>query len=339
MESHRPRILFLLAFLFSLTFAAVAPAQGTQHPFLWKIEGPEVKQPCWLYGTMHLGDDRLVDIPEVVETALDNADALFCELAMDQMAKHQLKMTKMMLLPKGQKLSEILPEDVYDMLDKRLQQLGVSASKFEKFRPWALSILMAQLEAAQSGMMKSLDNTIYLRAKNDGLEVGGLETFDEQMGAISSGKQEDHIAGLRESLLFTEKLREQGKSSMGMLLEAYLTGSEHRLLSVVDETMGPNEELNERLMKPMLEDRNIRMADRIAEKIRKNPDMSYFFAVGAAHNVGKMSVVELLRKRKLKVTRVAAPKPTKDEIRALQKEVRELRKQVRRLERRLEKVK
>ena len=336
METTRrlpPVLLALAACLLAFTL----PAQGTKHPFLWKIEGPGVEKACWLYGTMHLGDDRLLAIPKVVDDAMANADALYCELAMDEMMKNQVKMTKMMLLPKGQKLSTILPADLYEKLDKRLRKLGASAGRFDNFQIWALNLTMAQFEAAKAGMLKSLDQTIYATAKSDGLEVGGLETFDEQMAAVSAASQADQIAGLRDSLAYMDKLEESGKTSMGILLEAYLTGSEHRILSVVEETMGPDEELNERLMKPMLEERNGRMADRIAKKLTgQGKPRSFFFAVGAMHNIGKGSVVELLRKKGYTLSRVAAPRPTDAEIKALQSEVRELRKQVRRLERRLQ---
>ena len=55
------------------------------NPFLWRIESKGLQAPSWLYGTMHMGNDRLVALPEVVEKARDGADALYCELAIDKM--------------------------------------------------------------------------------------------------------------------------------------------------------------------------------------------------------------------------------------------------------------
>jgi hypothetical protein len=61
----------------------------------------------------------------------------------------------------------------------------------------------------------------------------------------------------------------------------------------------------------MLINRNEKMASRVIEQIKSNPETSLFFAFGAAHFLGENSVVELLRSHGLEVRRVPANVPFK----------------------------
>ncbi len=334
----------LLFLSFALTLGtATAQTTGkpapTKHPFLWRIEGKGVEVQSFLFGTMHLGDDRLLAIPPVVEKARNHADALYGELALDQMAKHQLKLTKLMLLPKGQKLSKILPEDVAGMLDKKLKTLGASLKRFDHFKIWAISILLAQLEANKLGMLKSLDSMLYMDAKRDGKEVGGLEDIDEQMKAIGTGTDDEQIVRLREALKYMARLEAKGESYLKNTLEIYLTGNELKMQNHADEAMGDNDELNDKFMKPLLDDRNERMVNRIAEMLTSNPTKKYFFAIGAMHFVGRSAMTTLLRKKGYRITRVAPPPASWEVLVKIRTELTERRKEVRRLKRDLEAAK
>ena len=56
----------LFAVLAVLALSIPATSQATKHPFLWRIDslnGKPLAAKCWLYGTMHLGDRRLVTLP------------------------------------------------------------------------------------------------------------------------------------------------------------------------------------------------------------------------------------------------------------------------------------
>ncbi|MHC4514831.1 MAG: TraB/GumN family protein [Planctomycetota bacterium] len=294
--------------------AATKQVTATKHPFLWRIEGKgeqmfDVKS--WLYGTMHLGDERLVTLPNSVEDALESADALYCELEMDRVQKQQQKMINKMLLPRGQTLRDRLPEKLYERLSDYLADRGVDMRTFDRMRVWAVSVNLAAIDAMKEKMRKSLDLMIYKDAKADDKEVGGLETVQEQLSALADTSEEDQIKMLRQSLDYRDKLAAQGISAMRQMLETYLTGDEEKLLAVATEAMGEDKELVKRFVKPMLTDRNIRMADRMAKMMVEHPDKSYFFATGAMHFPGKDGILTLLRKKGYRITRIDPPEKTK----------------------------
>ncbi|MCA8956105.1 MAG: TraB/GumN family protein [Planctomycetes bacterium] len=318
--------------------ATAKPSTATKYPFLWRIEGKERSNQhfkSYLLGTMHLGDRRLVDIPEVVDKALAGADALYCELAMDEAQKMAPQMMLKMQLPPGESLSGQLPRDLYARLDARLRKLGTSAKRFDRFRLWGITVLVTQLEATKAGMTESLDMTLYKDAKSDGLTVGGLETFEEQLDALSQTNKQDSIALLRKSLDYMAQLDKSGKSAIGVMLDAYLTGREDALLDAAEESMGTDTELNDRVMRPLLEARNVKMTERIIEKIEKDPKKSFFFAIGALHFVGKEGIITMLRKKGYKVRRVTPPQPTWEEFLALRQRLEDMRRKTQTLEREL----
>ena len=59
--------------------AAAKPATAIEKPFLWRIETPV---PSYLFGTIHLPDDRVTTLPTVVQQVLDSIDALYTEIPM-----------------------------------------------------------------------------------------------------------------------------------------------------------------------------------------------------------------------------------------------------------------
>jgi uncharacterized protein YbaP (TraB family) len=306
-----------LCLLLSLPAQTTTQVTPTKHPFLWRIDGRGEQTfavKSWLFGTMHLGDDRLVTLPDSVEDARESVDALYCELAMDQMMKQQRRLMRKMLLPKGQILKDRLPKKLYRRLSDHVADRGSSMRTFQRMQVWAVNLNLALIDAMKEKMTKSLDVMIYKDAKADDKEVGGLETMDEQLAALADLPEQDHIKMLTHSLAYMEKLAKKGVSPLRRMLEIYLAGDGAKLMAVASEATG-DKELLERFMKSMLFDRNVGMADRMAKMMAEHPQKSYFFAVGALHYPGKNGIVELLRRKGYKIQRIGAPNKAGTETR------------------------
>ena len=298
-----------------LSAADFVQGQATKHPFLWRIDslqGKPLKKKSWLYGTMHLGDKRLITLPKVVKEAIDNADALYCELKMgeDQAALQQMMMVKMMQ-PAGKSLKDELPEDLYTRLAAAMKKRGYMMGMIDRFRLWSLEMLLPLLDAQKAGLSHSLDQTIYKMAENQKKEVGGLESAEDQLKVLSGSKPEEQIKSLKAHLDMMDKMESKKTSLIQEMLEVYLRGDEEELLAIADESMGADSEEVDPKMKALLYDRNIGMAKGMSEMMGKHPEKSYFFAVGALHCPGKKSVIELLQKKGYVLTRINAPKKTK----------------------------
>src|SRR6185369_3208717 len=98
---------FLVVLTATISFAAQTTApprvRATDKPFLWRIEGAV---PSYLYGTVHVPDARVLELPDVVKRAFDASDVFNAEIPLDDATQASM-MTKVML-PPGQDLRKIV---------------------------------------------------------------------------------------------------------------------------------------------------------------------------------------------------------------------------------------
>lgn len=279
--------------------------QATEKPFLWRIE---TAPPCWLYGTIHVGDPRVTTLPDSVDRAIDEAAALYCELALDP--KTVMQMTLASLLPRGTKLVDVVGEELNAQVERLASELGLGKRTFRRMKPWVvatgLPMMKEELRNAQRGR-KALDIQIYERAKKAGKRVGGLERLSDQLGIFEGMDVDEQKAFLKSSLDSLEKTMAEGKSPISDLIDLYVAGDLDAIAKEMTSWSGEMpEKLGNDLMTKLLDVRNERMAHEVVRLIQEHPTESQFFAVGAAHMIGDAGVVKLLERRGYTLTRVAA---------------------------------
>jgi uncharacterized protein YbaP (TraB family) len=281
-------------------------ASQISNPFLWAITSPGAKT-SFVFGTIHLARPIVTDFPITVVNAMKSADAVFTEIPMDPGTL--LSATQKLLMPGGQTLSTILPPDLLADVQAELRSINpaLNLKPFDRFQVWALvatlSVLEDQLKEAGKPAQDSL---IFQRAAMAYKEVGGLETMDEQLAIFGDLARDRQIAILRETVTQLRKFRLQGESPIDELVALYVAGNSDEIAAFTEKWMraGDDAALNTELMERLVYQRNERMAERIAEKIRQHPQKSYFFAVGAAHLYGPRGLVSLLEKSGFTLERV-----------------------------------
>jgi uncharacterized protein len=317
----RRRLVGLFAYVFLIVSlvsaislgAQTAPAQvrATDKPFLWRVEGPV---PSFLYGTVHVPDQRVLELPDVVRRALSVSDVFNAEIPLD--AATQLSMMGKIMLPPGQDLKSIVGDDVFARLTRAVAKgLGsaappgaadVLAAMLSPMKPWAV---MSQVELLEflpdiSAGRQPLDAMLYSMANKDGKELGALETLDEQVAVFEAFTNEEQVKMLVAALDDLEKPRPAGKSSSRELVDLYLAGDLNRLADEMNKQQPQDAALNKKFIGRVIDDRNRKMAEKIAQLCAKKPAKSYFFAVGALHYAGDTGIVSLLAKKGYKITRL-----------------------------------
>ena len=279
---------------------AVAPPTQVERPLLWRIE---LAPPSYLFGTIHLPDERVNKLPPVVADVFDRCDALYTELPMEM--AQLIKQMDRMQLPKGTTLREALGDELYDEVAAYVQTKGVAMALLDRLQPWALGVQLAVLDQMKEMATKpALDMAIYQRAKRAGKTVGGLETMDEQTGAFADMTPAEHRSFVRDSLVDIVTKERAGLHPTEDLLRRYLQGDEAAIEARANDFALTDAKLKKRLMTRLLDDRNVTMADRIVRKLQAAPERVQVFAVGALHYPGKMGVLELLRQRGYRLTRL-----------------------------------
>lgn len=304
---------WLLPFLPVLPLLLAGPAaaqteEGEEprgEPFLWVVETDGA--PAFLFGTIHLPDERVTDLPPVVLEALDAADAVYGELAPGMATQQQAQMAA--LLPDGQTLADVIEPELFERVKAIFMAKKVNpmiAQTFLRMKPGLVGAQMGILDYLPELMSGELplDSVIQQRAVQAGKEVGGLEEAEEQMGAFDALTMEEQILMLESSVEQAETALDEGRSAVEPLLEAYLSGEGQALVDMMtEEDSGLPEELQAKFEREFVVERNHHMADRIAEKI--GGDAIYFFAVGTLHYPGEEGIVALLEGKGFTVRRLS----------------------------------
>jgi uncharacterized protein len=299
---------------FDVQTSPVVAQPATRSPFLWKIEGAHT---TYLYGTIHVPDPRVVDLPPSVEAAFKDSQAVFTEIRMDSAT--QIGVQKKVMLADDQRLHEIVGQPLFDRLSKTVERSvpkdappGMGAmfgAMLDRMKPWAAMSSVELLEFLPDMLAgrQALDAMLYDRAQKEGKEVGALETVDEQLAVFEGFTNAEQASMLKLTLDSMDEARAKGRSPTDELIKGYLSGDLAKLSLMMTEAMRMDPVLFGKFSARALDDRNKLMVDRILAKRAERPDKTCFFAVGALHYAGETGILGLLKKKGLTVTRVSAP--------------------------------
>ncbi len=272
---------------------------------LWRIERDE---PAWLYGTIHVADRAVLRMHPLVEKAVDEADALYTEIAMEGPGLRSF--VGIFELPRGERLEEHLSPELLARVKGYLKEKKFPFSIFNHLTPYGMSNEIGSLEYRRQSRGRTgpmpLDPALYFRAKKAGKVVGGLETVDAQVDSLTAFTREEEVLLLKAALDEAEAADARGSSPAHELVQAYLVGDEHALFAGTLKAMR-HKELADKFVQAYLTDRNPGMADRMDELLRAEPKQSMFFAAGAFHMPGDGGVIALLQEKGWKVERAVHP--------------------------------
>ncbi len=274
---------------------------------LWRISRGGIA-PSWLFGTMHVTDPRVLDMPAKAREAFGKANTVVIETTdiLDP-AKAQAQILAkpgLMMFTDGTTLASHMDASDLALLKEKLKARGLSYGLVQRMKPWMLGSFVGipACEAARkSAGMDFLDKKIAEKAKEEGKTVEGLETLDEQLEALASLPMQFHMRGLIESL----KLGDLMDDVSVTMTDLYLQGRIGTILPLM-EAVSPKEDSAPGsgyadFQKRIITDRNAVMAERAAPIIDKG---DAFIAVGALHLPGREGVVALLRRAGYTVTAI-----------------------------------
>jgi uncharacterized protein YbaP (TraB family) len=274
---------------------------GVEAPFLWRVENGE--NDSYLFGTIHLPDDRVLALAPAVQAAFDDADVVYTEIPMSPMA--QAMMLPKMMQPAGETLAKQLPPELYERVEAHFADHGIALSAMDRMKVWVVMAQAGTLEYLQEMMSKPvLDQMLWNKAQEAGKQRGALETIESQVAVFESLTLEEQIRMFGQAMDAIEKAKAEGRQPAQTLLEAYLSGDSGRLLGEMTREYDPDDEVAARFLEELLTKRDVKMTDKIAELLAENPGKSYFFAVGSLHLPRENGIVPLLEEKGFEVERV-----------------------------------
>jgi uncharacterized protein YbaP (TraB family) len=280
-----PCFVVLYALMPAQVIAQEQEAQAVQEQsLLWKISGGGLKQPSYLYGTIHAicVDDMLVT-PSMLQ-AMQNSKQLALEVNISDVAElKQLQAGMQMKTPS--KLSDYLSESEYRLVERFYRDsLGVVLNQLQSMKPFFISSLLYSklLDCPVLSYEMQLSRMMGLQNK----PVVGLEGASDQLKALDAIPYQEQAKLLLEAVKNYEELRED----FWNMVVSYKNKDLESLFYIVRETsLGMKNYEN-----VLLQDRNRRWMPTVETLARNKPT---FFAVGAAHLPGEDGLINLLRRR------------------------------------------
>lgn len=275
--------------LLVLSFITICAMQSNAQPeknntMLWEISGNGLKQPSYLFGTIHIicKDDFLLS--ENVKQKFSSSSQVYLELDMDD-PQLQAKMMQHMQLPGEETLKNKFGESNFNKLDSFItKEMNMSLTLFNRFKPFMMMSLLAQ-RLLSCPEMESYEMSFVKMASEQKKELLGLERVEDQLAVFDAIPDSMETASIMNMVNDFEAAKKEF-NRMTTLYQAQDIHSLYQLMVESPEMMGSQE---------LLLDRRNRNWIPVMESAMKGS--STFFAVGAGHLAGSQGVIELLRKQ------------------------------------------
>ena len=283
-----PRLIILL--LCAFPWQDLSAQQHTENALFWKISGPGIEKPSYLFGTYHLlNGGYLSEIPGVNE-AFEQADGVVVETEIDSSKMFQLMPLMVM---SDTKLSDLVSEADYTLISREVERTtGASMDMLAQFKPVSLTFMLTVAYAykeSQSELGKydgpPMDTYFTQVAKKNKKPVDTFETMEEQFSIIFDQLPVKEQA--RQLVAFIRSKEDMIKAQselLRMYLDQDLNGL-YALYRKYEKQFGDATYL--------LDDRNVKWMEKLPGMIEKG---NQFIAVGALHLTGEKSLILLLRK-------------------------------------------
>jgi uncharacterized protein YbaP (TraB family) len=294
--ARRRFLVLFLALLLAIVGAGLsrpAPAAAGDAPrgLLWRIDAGGGTDACYLFGTVHVSDERVTTLAPAVRSAFAGAGTVALEIVFSKVDPKAV--ARLSFNPKGPYLSDLLDEALYRRAVAALAPYGMTEQAVNISKPWVVFATLSMPPGQDPAAV--LDQQLERRALRAGKRVVSLETIEEQLGVLDDLPMAVQIDMLRQTLDSLDEI----ESARAATVEAYVSGDLDRIVAIYKSLVADMPQRQVRLFETrVIEDRNRRMAERMEPLLRGG---DCFVAVGALHLPGKTGLIRLLRGRGYRV--------------------------------------
>lgn len=278
------------AFIYLLVFPDLSYAQANKpavknadnRSLLWKITRSDMKQPSFLFGTIHLLCSKdYIWTPAMSKSLKACAEVCF-EMDMDDQSV-LVKVAQGMIDQSGKSLKDYFTEEDYTTVARFVKDsLGLNIAMFQQMKPAALQTAFAA-QAVNCSNPVSYESNIKEEAMKLDMEITGLEVPEEQL-AIFDAMPVDSVI---KDIVSMARDYSSERSDYNKMLKAYKKQDIQALYAIIESSKISSDDLN-----TFLYERNAKWIERMEERMDQHP---VFFAVGAGHLPGENGIIQLLR--------------------------------------------
>jgi uncharacterized protein len=285
----------MLAGVAASSLPAWAAGERFERGLLWRVTRDGV-QPSHVYGTIHVADPRLAELPAPVSRAFEGARSLMLEFVPDGYTRERFLEAAMFL--DRQTLEGTIGKQDFERVVEFLQPIGLAREVVNKLKPWGVLLNLRNPQRAAEGV--PLDARLFELARARRLPLDQIEGVEEQIFTFDEFPMESQVALLRHSLAHRAELAALAERT----LEAYLERDLGRIWRLREQFIArhPHVAAHQAVMtKRVIHDRNVVMAFRMQRQLRRG---DAFVALGALHLYGEKGVLALLEEDGYRAQRV-----------------------------------
>jgi len=284
---------------------AEAAATANASALLWRIE--RAGHPTsYLFGTVHLTDERITSLSPAVEQALGDAKTIALEVSdlSDQATASVIaQSTPLVMFTDGQRLDGMLSKDEYQTVEKIISRSGMPADLAALFKPWIITMILSVSECEREKVQQGarvLDMKLAEIGKARGMKIYGLETIPDQLRALAGVPQAQQLQMLRASLKFADRTNDLMETLVQLYLKRQIAAAMPFQIALARK-VNIGDEAFAGFQQKLLVERNEKMRA-AAEPLLDEGGV--FIAVGALHLSGDKGLVALLREAGYTVTAI-----------------------------------
>ena len=295
----RTRLALSWIALAALGVVAAAPALAqSQDKFtkglLWRVSKTGIA-PSYVFGTIHVADPRVLDLPEPIGNALARSKRYYTESVQGE--REAARFFEAAQFEDGRRLEPLIGAAAYSKAAAMLRARQVSDDVIARLKPWAV---LANLTVTPEDYGHStLDQRLLELARERRLRVMGLEGIEEQISVFERIPLETQVELLKHALDHRDELAAMIEPVIQAWMRRDLAGIRAAGDSVAahyPEMAGHYRILFERVV----ENRSVVMAHRLFMPLREG---GAFVAVGANHLYGSQGILALIERQGYKVQR------------------------------------
>lgn len=275
-------LIFLLSVIVS---GAFAQQQKPGYSLLWKISGKGLAKPSYVFGTMHVKDNRAFGFSDSVMLAMQSCPLFALEVHPDTIVKQMFATLKNR--DSTNSLRKILSKEEYEAFAKRFEaRNGYPPGDIS---PIQAESMMQPVKDKPDDKKAFVDAYLFGIARGMGKSIYGLENASEQYKYYGDSSQ---VKSRLQDILGENE--EDGIEETEEMTRIYSTGDLKKIFSYLGD---------EKLEDSILVARNNVMLNSIIMHMGTQP---IFSAVGVAHLPGANGLITLLRNAGYTVTPVTA---------------------------------
>ena len=277
--------LFTIIFI-GLFFSPTANSQS----LLWEISGNELEESSYLFGTVHLSDQRVFNFNDSVFAKIDECDAFTMEI--EATPENMKEIGNSIFLEDGKTIDQMLSTEDYASLKIFFKEkLDLNLDGLKIFTPMSI-ISMATSKLVKSDMNTFVDNFLYQYAQSKNKKTFSVEPLQLQIDLMKNVPA-DYLLDVANEWDTYQGITDN-------LIAAYAKEDMEALINIMFSDSG-----FKKMEDDFIWNRNKTMVDSIDLFVNRQ---STFIAIGTGHLPLEGGVIDLLRKKGYDVKPIIAPK-------------------------------